>query len=50
VEFTAPPEWIAEVNEEAQRLGLNLSSYIRMVVTQALQKAKADRCREERDD
>jgi hypothetical protein len=50
VEFKAPPEWIEEVNEEAQRLGLNLSSYIRMVVTQAVQKAKADRRKEERDE
>lgn len=39
----AEPEWIQRVNEEATRMGLNLSSLIRMVVTQYLERAESER-------
>ncbi len=43
VEFKADPEWIRHVHHEAERLGLNLSSFIRMVVTQYMDRLEAER-------
>jgi hypothetical protein len=43
VEFMAEPEWIRRADTEAKRLGLNLSSFIRMVVTQHMDRADAER-------
>jgi hypothetical protein len=43
VEFKATAEWVERANDEAVRLGLNLSAFIRMVVTQYLDKAEAER-------
>jgi hypothetical protein len=43
VEFKADPEWIERVNAEAERIGLNLSSFIRMVMTQYMDKVEAER-------
>ena len=43
VEFKADPEWIERVTREAERLGLNLSAFIRMVVTQYMDKIGAER-------
>jgi hypothetical protein len=43
VEFMAEPEWIKRAASEAERLGLNLSSFIRMVVTQHMDKTEAER-------
>jgi ribosomal protein L20 len=36
IQFRAPPEWIDRVNAHAERLGLNMSAYIRMKITQAM--------------
>lgn len=43
VEFRADPEWIERVNTEALRLGLNLSSFIRMIVTQHMDRVEDER-------
>jgi hypothetical protein len=43
VEFKASPEWIERVTREGERLGLNLSAFIRMVVTQAVERAETER-------
>jgi len=43
VEIRATQEWVARVDEEAGRLGLKRSAYIRMVVTQAMEAANATR-------
>jgi hypothetical protein len=34
VEFKAPPDWIERATRHGERIGLNLSSFMRMVVTQ----------------
>jgi hypothetical protein len=41
VEFKADPEWVARLNRQAVRIGLNLSSLIRMVMTRWLDEAEA---------
>jgi hypothetical protein len=43
VEFKAPPEWIERATREGERLGLNLSAFVRMVVTIYMDKAEAER-------
>ncbi len=43
IEVTADPAWIARVAAEAERLGLNLSAYIRMAVTQRMDADAAAR-------
>ena len=43
VEFKANPEWIERATREGERLGLNLSAFIRMVVTQYLDGVEKDR-------
>lgn len=43
VELMAEPKWIARANTEAERLGMSLSAFIRMVVTQYLDKAEDER-------
>jgi predicted DNA-binding ribbon-helix-helix protein len=43
VEFKAEPEWIERVTREGERLGLNLSAFIRMVVTQYVDRVEAER-------
>jgi len=43
VEFKADPEWIQRATREGERLGLNLSAFIRMVVTQYMDRAEAER-------
>jgi hypothetical protein len=43
VEFLAEPAWIERVVKVADRLGLSLSSYIRMVVTRDVEREEADR-------
>jgi hypothetical protein len=43
VEFKAPPEWVERATREGERLGLNLSAFIRMAVTQWMDKAAAER-------
>jgi hypothetical protein len=41
VELRAEPEWIARVTAEAERLGLNLSAYIRLAVNERLDRTEA---------
>jgi hypothetical protein len=43
VEFKAPPGWIERATREGERLGLNLSSFIRMVVTQYMERVETER-------
>jgi hypothetical protein len=43
VEFKASPSWIERATREAERRGLNLSAWIRMVVSDHLEKLEADR-------
>lgn len=42
VEFKAPPDWIERATKHGERLGLSLSSFMRMVVTQYMDKADAE--------
>jgi len=42
VEFLAEPEWIDRVTKVAERLGLSISAYIRMVVTQRMNADEAE--------
>jgi hypothetical protein len=44
VELRAEPEWIARVAAEANRLGLNLSAYIRLAVNERLDRTEPPRC------
>ena len=41
VEIRAEPEWIERVTAEADRLGLNLSAYIRLAVNERLDRTEA---------
>ncbi len=41
VEIRADPKWIARVTAEANRLGLNLSAYIRLAVNERLDRTEA---------
>ena len=43
VEFKAPPDWVERATREGERLGLNLSAFIRMVVSQYMERVEADR-------
>jgi hypothetical protein len=43
IEFKAPPSWIERATREGERLGLNLSSFIRLVITQYLDRVEAER-------
>lgn len=45
VEIRATQEWVDRVDEEAGRLGLKRSAYIRMVVAQAIEVANSNRAR-----
>ncbi|MBL8793434.1 MAG: hypothetical protein JNM56_06000 [Planctomycetia bacterium] len=40
VEFRADPDWLAEVRAVAERLSLNVSAFVRMTVTQALERQR----------
>jgi hypothetical protein len=42
VEFMAEPEWIARVYRQAERLGTNISSYVRQAVTRQLERDEAE--------
>jgi hypothetical protein len=41
IEFQAPLEWIDRVERQATRLGLNISTYIRLAVTERLERDEA---------
>lgn len=43
VEFKAPAEWIEKVTREGERLGLNLSAFIRMIVSQYMDELERKR-------
>jgi hypothetical protein len=43
IEFKAPPEWVERATLEGERLGLNLSAFIRMAVTQWMDRTLAER-------
>jgi hypothetical protein len=43
VELRAGYEWIARVDAEAARLGIGRSAYIRMVVSEAMNRAEVTR-------
>jgi hypothetical protein len=43
VEFKAEPEWIERAAKYGERVGMNLSTLIRVAVTQYLDQAGADR-------
>lgn len=42
VDLRAEPAWIGRVQAQADRLGIGLSAYIRMVVTRALEADEAN--------
>lgn len=42
VEFLAEPEWINRVTAHAEKLGLNLSSFIRLSVNKQMERDGAD--------
>ena len=42
VEFKATPEWTERATRAGERLGLSLSAFIRMVVTQYLDRMEAE--------
>ncbi len=48
IEFKAPPEWIERATHEGERLGLNLSAFIRMAVTQWMDRVEAERAAQKR--
>lgn len=43
VEFRADPDWIRAVMEEASRLGMGLSAYIRYCVNKQMERDALDR-------
>jgi hypothetical protein len=43
VEFKASPAWIERATREAERRGLNLSAWIRMVISDYLEQLDAER-------
>jgi hypothetical protein len=43
VELYGEPEWIRKVTAEANRLGLNLSAYVRFAVNLDLERREASR-------
>jgi hypothetical protein len=43
IQLRAEPEWIDEVNEEADRLGLSLSAYIRLAVNERMERTRSER-------
>lgn len=46
IEVRADPEWIQLVVEEASKLGLGLSAYIRLAVNERLRRTREERERE----
>lgn len=42
VDLRADPEWIARVEAQAKRLGINVSAYVRQAVTRQLERDEAD--------
>lgn len=42
IELVADPAWIQDVREEARRLGLNLSEYIRLAVNERMRRARVE--------
>jgi hypothetical protein len=41
IQLRAEPAWIDRVNAEAERLGLSISAYVRLAVTERLERDEA---------
>lgn len=48
VEFKAPATWISRAEKAAESLGLSLSAYIRLLVTQDMERLEQSRSNDRR--
>ncbi len=46
VEFQAPDSWIRRAEKTAESLGLSLSAYIRLLVTQDMERLERERSKD----